>query len=108
MKWAFKVLLFCTICFILWSDNRVYPSRGSDPSVKGPAINTLAGPTEIYRYWLRRRDLINRGKTIIGSKELEEIHRVQLDKGIRNLPIFATLLIEKALRPRQWGPSNRP
>ncbi len=103
MKWAFKVLLFCVLFFIMWSGNRIYPSGGSNPSVKDTAINNLAGPPEIHRYWLRRRDLINRGKTIIGSKELEEMHHLQLDKGIRNLPVFATLLIREGFEASAMG-----
>ena len=103
MRWTFRVLLFSVFCLILCSGGRIYPSGGSDPSVKSATINTLAGPSEIHRYWLRRKDLINRGKTIIGNKELEEIHRVQLDKGIRNLPILATLLIREGFKASARG-----
>ena len=97
MRWTFKVLLFSVICWILWNGGQIYSSGGSHPSVKSTTINTFTGPLEIQRHWIRRKDLINRGKTLIGKKELEEIHRVQLDRGIRNLPIFATLLIREGL-----------
>jgi len=103
MRWTFRVFLLSVVCFILWNGGRIYPSGGSDPSVKAPTISTLTGPSEIHRYWLRRKDLINRGKTIIGNKELEEIHRVQLDKGIHNLPIFATLLIREGFEASERG-----
>ncbi len=104
MRWIFRVLLFSGVCFIiLCSGGWIYPSGASDPSVQGTSINTLAGPSEIHRYWLRRKDLINRGNTIIGSKELEEIYQVQLDKGIRNLPIFATLLVREGIEASAMG-----
>jgi len=103
MRWIFRVLLFSGVCFILSSGGWIFPSEDSDPSVKGTSINTLSGPSEIYRYWLRRKDLINKGKTIIGSKELEEIYQIQLDKGIRNLPIFATLLVREGLEASAMG-----
>jgi len=97
MRWIFRVFLFSLCCLILCSGGLLSPSRGSNPPVRRNVAATLAGHSEIQRYWLRRKDLIIRGKTIIGSKELEEIHRVQLDKGIRNLPIFATLLVRESL-----------
>jgi tetratricopeptide (TPR) repeat protein len=103
IRGTFRVLLLSVFCFILWNGGRTYPSGGSDPPVKSPTINTPAVPSEIHRYWLRRKDLINRGKTVIGSKELEEIHRVQLDKGIRNLPIFATLLVREGFEAAERG-----
>ncbi len=97
MRWTFKVLLFSLIFWILWNGGRIYSSKGSDPSVKSASINTFTGPSEIQRHWRVRKNLIDRGKTLIGRKELEEIHRVQLDRGIRNLPVFATLLIREGL-----------
>jgi len=103
MRWIFRVLLFSGVCFILCSGGWIYPSGDSDSSVKGTSINTLAGPSEIHRYWLQRKDLINRGKTSIGSKELGEIYQVQLDKGIRNLPIFATLLVREGFEASAMG-----
>jgi len=103
MRWIFRALLLSVICSILWNGGQVYPSGGSGQSGKGASINTYTGPPELHRYWLRRKDLINRGKTLIGKKELEEIHRVQLDWGIRNLPIFATLLIREGLEASERG-----
>lgn len=103
MRWTFKILLFFVIFWTLWNGGRIYSSKGSDPSGKGTSINTFTGSSEIQRHWLRRKDLINRGKTLIGKKELEEIRRVQLDSGIRNLPIFATLLIREGLEASKRG-----
>ena len=103
MRWTFRVFLFSLCSLILCNGGLVSPSRGSNPSVRRAAAATLAGPSEIHRYWLRRKDLINRAKTIIGSKELEEIHRVQLDKGIRNLPILATLLVREGFEAAKRG-----
>lgn len=103
MRWIFKVLFLSIIFSILWDGGQIYPSGDSRQSEKGTSINIYAGPPEIRRYWLRRKDLINRGKTLIGKKEMEEIHRVQLDRGIRNLPIFATLLIREGLEASDRG-----
>ncbi len=103
MRRAFRVFLLSVLCLTVWNAGWISPSGGSNHSRETTSINTLAGPSEIHRYWLRRKDLINSGKTIIGNKELEEIHRVQLDKGIRNLPIFATLLIREGLEASDRG-----
>ncbi|MCK5553179.1 MAG: tetratricopeptide repeat protein, partial [Deltaproteobacteria bacterium] len=103
MRWTFRVLLLFVFCLILCSGVRIYASGPPDPPAKSASSNTLTRPSEIHRYWLLRKDLISRGKTIIGSKELEEIHRVQLDKGIRNLPIFATLLVREGFEALKRG-----
>jgi len=103
MRRTFRVLLLSVLCLALYSGGQIYSSGGSDSSVKSTSINTLPGPLEIQRHWLRRKDLISKGNTTIGSKELEEIHRVQLDKGIRNLPIFSTLLIREGLEASERG-----
>ncbi len=103
MRWIFRVLILSVIFSILWNGGQIYPSAGSGQSVKVASINTYTGPPEIRRYWLRRKDLINSGKTLIGKKELEAIHRVQLDRGIRNLPIFPTLLIREGLEASERG-----
>ncbi len=103
MRRTFRVLLFSVFCFIVWNGGQIYPSEDSVQSGKVTSINIFTGPPEIQRYWLQRRDLINSGKTIVGRKELEQIHRVQLDRGIRNLPIFATLLIREALEVSARG-----
>jgi tetratricopeptide (TPR) repeat protein len=103
MRWTFKVLLFSLIFWILWNGGRIYSSKGSDPSVKSASINTFTGPSEIQRHWRVRKNLIDGGKTLIGKKELEEIHRIQLDSGIRNLPVFATLLIREGLEASKRG-----
>jgi hypothetical protein len=97
-----RVLFFSIICFILFSDG-ANPAVMSGRSVKGTLVSTFSGPSEIRRYWLQRKDRINRGKTITGRRELEEIHRVQLDRGIRNLPILATLLIREGLEISAQG-----
>jgi tetratricopeptide (TPR) repeat protein len=106
MRWTFRVFLFSLCSLILCNGGLISPSLGSNPSVRRDAAGSLAGPSEIQRYWLHRKDLIDRGKTIIGSKELEEIHRVQLDKGIRNLPIFATLLVREGLEASRRNASE--
>jgi tetratricopeptide (TPR) repeat protein len=103
MRWTFRVLLLFVFCLILYSGVRVCASGAPDPPAKRAGVNTLTGPSEVHRYWLRRKDLINRGKTIIGNKELEDIHRVQLDKGIRNLPIFTTLLVREGFEALERG-----
>jgi tetratricopeptide (TPR) repeat protein len=103
MRWIFRILLLSVISSILWNGGQVYPSGKSRLSGKGTSINTYTGPPEIRPYWLRRKDLISSGKTLIGKKELEEIHRVQLDWGIRNLPILATLLIREGLEASERG-----
>jgi tetratricopeptide (TPR) repeat protein len=103
MRWTFRVLFLSVIFSILWNGGQIYPAGDSRKSEEGTSINTYAGHPEIRRYWLQRKDLINRGKTLIGKKELEEIHRVQLDEGIRNLPIFATLLIREGLKASERG-----
>ncbi|MFQ5841275.1 MAG: tetratricopeptide repeat protein, partial [Thermodesulfobacteriota bacterium] len=103
MKWIFRVLLLSVVYSILWNGGQIYSSEGSGQSEKGTSTNTYTGPPEIRRYWIRRKDLINRGKTLIGKRELEAIHRVQLDLGIRNLPIFATLLIREGLKASERG-----
>jgi len=103
MRWAFRIFLFFVFWFILCSGVGIYASGAPDPPAKRTDTNVLSGPSEIHRYWLRRKDLIQSGKTIIGSKELEEIHRVQLDKGVRNLPIFATLLVREGFEALERG-----
>jgi tetratricopeptide (TPR) repeat protein len=103
MRWIFRVLLLFVICSILWNGGQTYPSESSGQSGKGTSTNIYTGPPEIRRYWIQRKDLINKGKTLIGKRELEAIHRVQLDWGIRNLPIFATLLIREGLEASERG-----
>ena len=103
MRWTFRVFLLFVFCLILCSGVRIYASGAPNPYATRANINTLGGPSEIHRHWLRRKDLINRGKTIIGSNELEEIHRVQLDKGIRNLPIYTTLLVREGFEALERG-----
>jgi tetratricopeptide (TPR) repeat protein len=97
MRSAIKVLLLFVLYTILSNNGLVYSSAGSQRPSERTTSSTLAGPPEIHRYWLRRKALISGGKTIIGRKELEEIHRVQLDKGIRNLPTVALLLVREGL-----------
>jgi len=97
MRRTCKGLLLFVFCSILWNSGLVYSSPGPQGSTKNIIQRTLAGPPEIQQYWLHRKALINTGKTIIGQKELEEIHRVQLDRGIRNLPTFALLLVREGL-----------
>jgi len=103
MRRTFKVLLFSVSCFILWNGGQVYPSGVSGLTGKSAAIKAFTGLPAMQRYWLRRRDLINSGEAIVGREELEQIHRVQLDRGIRNLPIFATLLIREGLEVSARG-----
>jgi hypothetical protein len=103
MRWTFRVLLLFVFYLILCGGVRIYASAAPDPSAKSASINTFSGSSEIHRYWLRRKNLINGGKTIIGSKELEEIHRVQLDQGIRNLPIVAILLVREGFGALERG-----
>ncbi len=103
MRRIFRVFILSVFCLALYSGGQIYSSGRSDSSAKSASFNTLAGPPEIRRHWFRRKDIINKGNTTIGNKELEEIHRVQLDKGIRNLPIFSTLLIREGLEASERG-----
>ena len=103
MRRTFRVFLLSVLCLTLWNVGWIPPAGGSNHSRKTTSMGTLSGPPEIHQYWLRRKDLINSGKTIIGNKELEEIHRIQLDKGIRNLPLFATVLIREGLAASDRG-----
>ena len=66
----------------------VYP----DPELSGELSQVIRD------HWFKRKDKILTGEDLLGNRELEEIYQVQLDQGIRNIPILSRLLLRESLR----------
>jgi tetratricopeptide (TPR) repeat protein len=62
---------------------------------------SIESPDSVDRVWDFQKS------TSLGSKELDQLYQIKLDKGIRNVPILSLLLIRESKQARRIGEADQ-